>query len=275
MENSELWHPEQGVNEEPIKEVHSDSVRPETSEPEIEAAASEVQDTVQNESADSGERPESDGEKAEEQAVPNTENSNLPEDTEPPKPAEDTLHALPSRYQRDILVERIGQKKRYKRTLITTITIMLLIAGAAVYIAMILCPVIKISGSGMEPAYQSGDILLLLNVSDYSSGDLICISYQNKLLVKRVIARSGDSVYIDENGNVSVNGQQIDEPYAVNKGLGECDIEFPLAVPEGTYFVLGDKRDTSIDSRSTLVGCVSDDDVVGKVLIKVWPLDKQ
>ena len=227
--------------------------------------------------AENGTEVEAEPESAETEAVPeaevHSEAESASETADTSQSEEDKLHAVPSQVQRDILIERIGQKKRYRRTLTTTVTVLAFIAAVAVFIAMVLCPVIKVSGSGMEPLYKSGDIIVLFNAKEYEGGELCCISYQNKLLVKRVIAKPGDKVNIDESGNVSVNGELLDEPYAINKSVGECDVEFPLVVPEGAYFVLGDRRDTSIDSRSTLIGCVNEKDIVGKVLIKVWPFD--
>lgn len=120
----------------------------------------------------------------------------------------------------------------------------------------------------MEPTLSDGDVLVLLNVHDFSSGQLCCVAWQNKLLIKRVIAVGGDSVDIDREGNVSVNGHLLDEPYVTDKSLGECDIDFPYTVPEGRIFVMGDQRSTSIDSRSSVVGAVEEDQIVGRVWFK-------
>ena len=124
----------------------------------------------------------------------------------------------------------------------------------------------------MEPTLSDGDVLVLINTDNYSSGQLCCIAWQNKLLIKRVIALPGDVVDIDQYGTVSVNGEILDEPYVTDKSLGECDIDFPYQVPEGTFFVMGDRRASSIDSRSSAVGSVDGDQIVGRVLFKVWPL---
>lgn len=271
MENSEFQRIDKQAIEELIEQLKKrQNPRPvavplmKAEAPEEPSAESVSEEHDVNPTDDIGDSAESESSAAEFEAPATEKIQNV---------AEDKLHAVPSQYQRDILIERIVLKKRYRRTLTATVTVMLLIAAVAVFIAIVLCPVIKISGSGMEPAYQNGDIVVLLNSNDYEAGELICISYQNKLIVKRVIARSGDVVSIDENGNVSVNGSQLNEPYAINKCLGECDIEFPFRVPDGTFFVMGDRRDTSVDSRSTLVGCVGEKDILGKVIIKVWPLN--
>jgi len=122
----------------------------------------------------------------------------------------------------------------------------------------------------MEPSMHDGDILLLMKPGKFNYGDLCCVAWQNKLLLKRVIGKGGDEIVISEDGTVSVNGEVLDEPYVLNKSLGECDIDFPYEVPDGALFVLGDRRDTSIDSRNTVIGSVNDDQMIGKVLFRIW-----
>lgn len=122
----------------------------------------------------------------------------------------------------------------------------------------------------MEPTMHDGDIILLIKSKDYDYGDLCCVAWQNKLLLKRVIGKGGDSVSISGDGTVSLNGEVLDEPYVLNKSLGECDISFPYVVPEGTLFVMGDRRDTSIDSRNTVIGTIRDDQMLGRVLFRIW-----
>ena len=170
--------------------------------------------------------------------------------------------------------KRLKHRARVTRTLATALGILVVVAAVAVLISTYLFPVIQVSGDSMEPTLSDGDVLVLLNTDNYNSGQLCCISWQNKLLIKRVIATSGDLVDIDERGNVYVNGSLIDEPYVSEKGLGECDIDLPYLVPEGKFFVLGDRRMSSIDSRSSAIGCVDGDQLVGKVLGKVWPVGK-
>ena len=167
---------------------------------------------------------------------------------------------------------RLRQRARIRRKLLTTLGILTVVAAAAVLLSTFLFPVIQVTGDSMEPTLTDGDVLVLLNTDNYKGGQLCCIAWQNKLLIKRVIALSGDQVDIDQSGNVTVNGQVLDEPYVTEKSLGECDIEFPYQVPEGKVFVMGDRRASSIDSRSSAIGCVGDDQIVGRVLFKVWPL---
>ena len=168
--------------------------------------------------------------------------------------------------------KRLRRQARIRRTTLTALGMLAVVAAVAVIVSTYLLPVIQVSGNSMEPTLSDGDVLVLLHSGDYRSGQLCCVAWQNKLLIKRVIARSGDSVNIDDKGNVYINGKLIDEPYVSDKSLGECDIDFPYIVPEGRFFVMGDQRDTSIDSRSSAIGCVEKEQIVGKVLGKVWPL---
>ena len=187
---------------------------------------------------------------------------------------EDPEKANSEPVSRQVAEERrkLRKKARARRTLFTALGILVVVAAVSVLISTYLLPVIQVSGDSMEPTLSDGDVLVLLNTDNFTSGQLCCIAWQNKLLIKRVIALSGDTVDIDAAGNVSVNGSVIDEPYLSEKSLGECDIEFPYIVPEGTVFVMGDHRASSIDSRSTAVGPITNDQIVGRVLIKIWPL---
>lgn len=150
--------------------------------------------------------------------------------------------------------------------------ILTIAAGTAAVVMSFYMPVIWISGQSTEPAYSDGDVLVLFKSGNYKSGELCCIKWENKLLLRRVIGVPGDRISIDQDGNVFVNELLLDEPYATAKCLGECDITFPYEVPEGEFFVLGDNRDTAIDSRSSAVGCIGKERLVGRVLFKVWPL---
>lgn len=166
---------------------------------------------------------------------------------------------------------RIARRSRFRRILWSTVGMLIVVAAAAAILATLFLPVLRVSGDSMTPALEDGDILLLWKTDRLHTGDLIGFSWQNKLLLKRCIAFPGDVVSIDAQGNVTVNGELLDEPYVDEKALGECSIEFPYQVPESHYFVLGDHRGTSIDSRSTVIGCVGEDQIVGKVLLKLWP----
>ena len=167
---------------------------------------------------------------------------------------------------------RLRKKARVTRTIITTLGALTVAAAVAVLLSTYVFTAIQVSGDSMEPTLSDGDVLVLLNAHEYTGGQLCCVAWQNKLLIKRVIAVGGDSVDIDREGNVSVNGQKLDEPYVTEKSLGECDIEFPFTVPEGRVFVMGDQRSTSIDSRSSVVGAVEEDQIMGRVWFRAWPL---
>jgi len=161
-------------------------------------------------------------------------------------------------------------KRRFRKMLWSTVAALTVVAAIAALISTLFLSVIQVSGDSMEPSLSNGDIVLLVKTKKYSHSDLCCISWQNKLLIKRVIGVPGDVIDIDAEGNVSVNGEYLDEPYAQNKCLGECDIDFPFVVPDEKLFVMGDKRDSSIDSRSSVIGCVDYDQMVGKVWFRVW-----
>lgn len=147
----------------------------------------------------------------------------------------------------------------------------MVVASISVLLTTIFFPVVQVSGQSMEPTLQDGDMLMLLKSNNYSRGELACVNWQNKYLLKRIIGLPGDHITIDLEGNVYVNNELIDEPYVSSKSYGECDLEFPIQVPDGKLFVLGDHRDTSIDSRSSTVGYIDNDQVLGRVLFRFWP----
>lgn len=169
-------------------------------------------------------------------------------------------------------LKRIKYNKRYGSVLRSTVYALIIVAAIAILISVLVFPVLRIHGSSMTPNLYDGNIVVSLKNSNYEVGDSIAFYYNNKILVKRVIARSGEWVDIDENGYVYVNGEKLDEPYVQDHALGECDIELPYQVPDGRVFVMGDHRSVSVDSRSTSVGCVSDEQIVGRLLFRVWPL---
>ena len=171
-------------------------------------------------------------------------------------------------------LERERYKKRYRSVLRSTAFSLVVVAAVAVLIAMLLLPVLQISGTSMTDSLQDEDIVVALNSSGYKTGDIIAFYYNNNILVKRVIASAGDWVDIDEEGNVYINEELLEEPYVTDKALGDCNITLPCQVPDGRCFVMGDHRATSIDSRNTAVGCVSNDMVIRTILLRVWPLEE-
>ncbi len=180
---------------------------------------------------------------------------------------------LPSLEQLTAELERENYKRRYNRVLRSTIYTLIVVAAVAVLVATIWMPVLQIYGASMTPTLNEGDIVVSVKGSDFAPGDLVAFYLGNKILVKRVIARPGEWVDIDKDGNVFVNNVPLNEPYLAGKAFGDCNIELPYQVPDGKFFVMGDHRSTSVDSRSTAVGCVAQEQIVGKILFRVWPLN--
>ena len=165
-------------------------------------------------------------------------------------------------------------KRRFRRVLRNTVNALIVVAAIAAIIATLVIPVQQIAGTSMEPNLNDGDIVLLAKTDKLGTGDLCAFYYSNKILIKRVIAVPGDYLWIEPDGTVFVNGLELDEPYIQHKALGECDIEFPYQVPENAFFMMGDQRETSIDSRSSVIGCIAADHTIGKILCKIWPLSE-
>lgn len=180
--------------------------------------------------------------------------------------------AMPST---DALKQELSRSRRNsgrRRILRNTLYALITVAAAAVLVATLWMPVLQIYGTSMTPALTEGDIVVSLKGSDYNQGDIVGFYYGNKLLVKRCIAGPGDWVDINEDGTVYVNGAMLDEPYLMEKALGDCDLKFPYQVPDGKWFLMGDHRSTSVDSRNSSVGCVSDEQIVGRIAFRIWPL---
>lgn len=184
------------------------------------------------------------------------------------------VNQIPTIEQLEEELQRENYKKRYRRVLCSTIYALITVAAVAVLAATLLMPVLQIYGTSMSPTLNENEIVISLKGGDFEQGDIIAFYYNNKILVKRIICGPSSWVNIDEQGTVYVDGQPIDEPYLTEKALGQCDIELPYQVPDGRYFVMGDHRSTSVDSRSTAVGCVAEEQVVGKIVFTVWPLSE-
>lgn len=171
-------------------------------------------------------------------------------------------------------LKRLRRKQNSRRIFRQTVFSLLVVAAVAVLTAMLFFPIFRVTGSSMEPTLHPKEIVVCLKSSRFQSGDLVAFYYNNKVLLKRVIGTAGDTIEIDDSGNVFVNGSQLDEPYITKKSLGQCDIDFPYQVPDNRIFVMGDNRETSVDSRTTAVGCIADEYVIGKVFLRVWPLER-
>lgn len=170
--------------------------------------------------------------------------------------------------------KRIRREAYYRQSLRNTISVLIVVAAVAVLIATLFLPILQISGDSMSPALKHDEIVVLLKSKNFDKGDIVGFYFQGKILLKRVIALPGDEVAIDAEGNVYVNGEILEETYISEKALGDCDIEFPYTVPETSYFVLGDQRINSVDSRNSNIGAISQEDIIGKVFIRVWPINR-
>lgn len=179
---------------------------------------------------------------------------------------------IPTTAQLEAELKRVRYRTQYGTVMRSTIYALVIVAAVAVLVATLWLPVLQIYGNSMNPTLADGDILVSVKGGQYESGDVIAFYYNNKILVKRVIALPGEWVNMDDDGNVYINDRKIDEPYVNELSLGECDVDFPYQVPDSRLFVMGDHRNTSVDSRSMSIGCVAEEQIVGRLVYRLWPL---
>ncbi|MBR4462011.1 MAG: signal peptidase I [Erysipelotrichaceae bacterium] len=182
------------------------------------------------------------------------------------------MEKLPSSEQLGNELAREKYRISFRKAIRSTIYALVTVAAVAVLVAVLFLPVLRIYGTSMTPTVDEGNYVVSIKGTDFETGDVIAFYYNNKILVKRVIAKSGDWVDIDPEGNVYVNNELLEEPYLTEKAFGDCNIALPYQVPEERVFVMGDHRSVSVDSRNTAVGCVADEQIVGKIVFRVWPL---
>lgn len=184
---------------------------------------------------------------------------------------EQQLRDLPTAAQYAQEMKRLRYRKDFAKMLRSTVSSLLVVAAIAVLISMLFLPVLRVTGTSMTPTLQENEFVICSEWSNFDCGDIIAFHFNNKILLKRVIGTAGDWIEITEDGTVYVNGEAIEEPYIDRKSLGQCDMEFPYQVPENRVFVMGDHRETSVDSRVSTVGCIADEYIIGKVFLRVWP----
>ena len=206
--------------------------------------------------------------------TPTVETTETAETVETTETAETRTSSTPSRAALEAALNKEKSRNNYIRALRNTIFSLVVVAAAAVIVAMLVLPVLQIQGTSMTDTLDDQDIVVALRGSKYKTGDVIAFYYNNNILVKRVIATTGQWVNITKDGTVYVDNVRVDEPYVKEKAFGDCNIQLPYQVPDGKIFVMGDHRSTSLDSRNTAIGCISDDMVVGRLLMRVWPLTK-
>ena len=178
---------------------------------------------------------------------------------------------LPTLQQIETERKRLQYKRKYKRTLTSTIAVLLVVAALAILVATLWMPVLRIYGSSMVPTLEDGQIVITVKSTDFKAGDIVAFYHGNKLLIKRYVAGPSDWFNIDKDGNLYINNVLLDEPYITDKALGETNIKLPYQVPDKKFFMIGDNRSVSIDSRNTAVGCIDEGQIGGKVVFRIWP----
>ena len=181
---------------------------------------------------------------------------------------------MPSTQQLEAELNRVKYRSRYRSVFRSTVYTLITVAAVSILVATLWLPVLQIYGSSMTPTLQDGEIIFSVKTSEFEPGEIVAFYYNNKILVKRVICGPGDWIDIDEDGTVYVNEVRLEEPYLTEKTLGDCNIDLPVQVPDGKVFVMGDHRSTSVDSRNTAVGCVAQEQIVGKIIFRIWPLNR-
>ena len=181
---------------------------------------------------------------------------------------------MPSTQQLEAELNRVKYRSRYRSVFRSTVYTLITVAAVTILVATLWLPVLQIYGSSMTPTLQDGEIIFSVKTSEFEPGEIVAFYYNNKILVKRVICGPGDWIDIDEDGTVYVNEVRLEEPYLTEKTLGDCNIDLPFQVPDGKVFVMGDHRSTSVDSRNTAVGCVAQEQIVGKIIFRIWPLNR-
>lgn len=185
----------------------------------------------------------------------------------------ENIKDLPTAEQLSSEMRRIRYRKNYIKTLYNTVASLIVVAAIAVLVSLLFLPVLRVTGTSMTPTLLNDELLICSKRSNFESGDIVAFYFNNKILLKRVIGTAGDVIDIAEDGTVYLNGEPLDEPYINEKAFGECDIKLPYQVPDNRIFVMGDHRSVSIDSRSTSVGCIADEYIIGKVIFRVWPFE--
>ena len=181
---------------------------------------------------------------------------------------------MPSTQQLEAELNRVKYRSRYRSVFRSTVYTLITVAAVSILVATLWLPVLQIYGSSMTPTLQDGEIIFSVKTSEFEPGEIVAFYFNNKILVKRVICGPGDWIDIDEDGTVYVNEVRLEEPYLTEKTLGDCNIDLPFQVPDGKVFVMGDHRSTSVDSRNTAVGCVAQEQIVGKIIFRIWPLNR-
>lgn len=178
---------------------------------------------------------------------------------------------IPSAAQLDAEIMRLKYRRNFRKTIVSTFNSLIVVASVAVLVSMLFFPLLRVTGTSMTPTLQNDELVICNKMEDFKQGDIIAFHFSNKILLKRVIGVAGDWVDMKEDGTVYINGKEFYEPYVQEKFYGQCDIEFPYQVPDERVFVMGDHRETSVDSRSSDVGCIAEEYIIGKVSIRVWP----